>query len=279
LYGVEKTMNLKEGLKFIDSIEELSAMPGIALDTMAMLNDPRVSVKEIVDKVMLDQAMVSFILKNCNSPFYGIRTEITSLPRAISLLGYANLKSILMSYFLRNLYHVSGRNEIKERLWKHSIAVAVFSKNIAGRLGVDTEDAYVAGLLHDIGKMVLYLDDSEKYQNIIQAVESGKSDFITAEKEQLNLTHVDTGYFLTEKWKFSQLLKDVVLYHHDLRLFMGSDTIIGVVSFADQLSHVFMEKRYDDLDYFLKLFGLSETDVDNIVETSVKAIESFYSIL
>jgi len=272
-------MNLKEGFEFIDSIEELSAMPAIALDIMGMLNDPGASVKEIVVKVRLDQAMVSYILKNCNSPYYGIRQEITSIARAINLLGFTNLKSILMAYFMRNLYQLSGKNETKDYLWKHSIALAVFSKNLASLIKIDSDEAYVAGLLHDIGKIVLYLDDAETYHKIVKIVEEGKEDFVTVEKRMLQFTHVDTGYFLLEKWKFSQLLKDVALYHHDLQLFVGSDMIIGVVCFADQLSHVFLERRYDDLDIFIERFNIKEGDLDKLVEESTKEIEDFYKIL
>lgn len=273
-------MNLKEGLEFIDSIEELSAMPAIALDVMAMVNDMTTSVNDIAQKVRLDQAMVSFILKACNSPLYGVRQEVTSINRAINLLGYSTIKSILMSYFNRNLYRLSGKNEVKDNLWKHSVAVAVFTKTLCRRLKMDPEDGYVAGLLHDIGKMVLYLDDSDKYEEIVRRVGDGAApDFITAEKNILGMTHVETGYFLLEKWKFSQLLKDVVLYHHELKLFVGDDRIIGLVSLADQLTHVFIEKRFDDLDPFMEQFGLSGSDVDQVVEESLPIIEDFYSIL
>ncbi|MCP4215372.1 MAG: HDOD domain-containing protein, partial [bacterium] len=123
-------MNLEKDFKFIDKIEELAAMPSIALDLMAMLNDPSSSVTNIVDRVKLDQAMISYILKNCNSPLYGVRNEVTSIKMAVNLLGFSTLKSILMAYFMRNLYQLSGKNEIKDYLWKHSVAVAVFSKSL-----------------------------------------------------------------------------------------------------------------------------------------------------
>jgi putative nucleotidyltransferase with HDIG domain len=272
-------MNLKEGFEFIDKIEELSAMPAIALDIMGMLNDPSSAVKDIVAKVRLDQAMVSYILKHCNSPFYGIRQEVNSIARAISLLGFTNLKSILMSYFMRNLYHLSGKNEIKEYLWKHSVAVAIFSKNLSHIFKMDADEGYVAGLLHDIGKIVLYLDDSNTYQNIVKMVEEGKGDFLSSEKQMLQFTHVDIGYILLEKWKFSQILKDVILYHHDLQLFVGTDKIIGVVCFADHLAHVFMERRYENLDGFMEQFNIKESTLDQLVEKSTVEIEQFYSLL
>ena len=273
-------MNLKEGLAFIDKIEDLSAMPSLALDVMAMLNDPRSTVKEIVEKLQLDQAMVSSILKTCNSPLYGIRNPVTSISMAVNLLGYSNIKSILMSYFMRNLYRLSGKSPIKEQLWKHSISVAVFSRQLAAtKSKFDPEEAYLAGLIHDIGKIVLYMDNAAAYEKIIKIVESGQQDFITAEKQLLEYSHVDIGYFLLEKWKFSELLKEAVLYHHDAPTYMQGDKILAVVSFADQLSHVFLERRYDELNPFIKMFNFSEKELDKVVQMATAAIEEFYKIL
>jgi putative nucleotidyltransferase with HDIG domain len=281
LYPVffEEEMNLKEGFEFIDSIEELSAMPAIALDVMAMLNDPTSSVHNIVEKVQLDQAMISYILKSCNSALYGIRSEVTSVTMAINLLGYTNLKSILMAYFLRNLYNLSGKNEVKNFLWKHSISVAVLSKKLGEKLKANPDEAYLAGLLHDIGKMVLYLDNPEMYEKVLEQVEKNKKDFIVAENELFQFSHADAGYFLMEKWKFSDTLKDVALNHHEFELFLGSDQMIGIVCFANQLAGVFLENRQGDIDKFLERYNIPEPELEKIVQESRQMIETYTSIL
>ncbi|MCP5109008.1 MAG: HDOD domain-containing protein, partial [bacterium] len=200
------------------------------------------------------------------------------ISRAINLLGFSTLKSILMAYFMRNLYQLSGKNEIKNFLWQHSIAVAVFCKNLAIRLGAPPEEAYLAGLLHDVGKMVLYLDNPDNYAKVVEAVENGE-EFIDAENKFFQFSHADAGYFLMEKWRFSQLLKDVALHHHEFELFLGKDKIIGIVCFSDQLVHVFLEKRSGDLDKFLEMHNLSEKDLDKIVDDSLQMVEKYVSIL
>lgn len=272
-------MNLKQGLEFIDSIEELSAMPAIALDVMGMLNDPTSSVNEIVQKIQLDQAMISYVLKSCNSAMYATRTEITSIARAVNLLGYSNIKSVLMAYFTRNLYSLSGKNEVKNYLWKHSIAVAVFSKHLAKRLGAGEDEAYMAGLLHDMGKMVLYLDNPERYEKVLHEVEHNMKRFIDAENELYQFTHADAGYFLMEKWKFPEFLKEVALHHHEFELFLGDDKMIGIVCFANHLASVFLENRVGDLDQFLERYGMSEAELDKIVEKSKEMIETYTAVL
>ena len=275
----EEYMKLKEGYEFIDRIEELSAMPSIALDLMGMLNEPGSSVRTIVEKVQLDQAMVSYILKTCNSPLFGVRTQVTSIAMAINLLGFSNLKSILMSYFMRNLYQLSGKNEIKNLLWKHSISVAVFSKNLSAKAGTDPEEAYLAGLLHDVGKMVLYLDNPKNYARVIQEVDQNKKGFIESENELFQFSHADAGFFLMDKWKFSDLLKDVALHHHDCDPLTDKGKIISSVCFANELSHVFIENRAGDIDKFLGRFKFTEKELDKIVDESRKMIESYTEII
>lgn len=273
-------MNLKDGIDFINNVEDLSAMPSLALDVMAMLNDSRSSLNDIVGKLQLDQAMVSYVLKTCNSPLYGIRNEVTSISMAVNLLGYSNIKSILMAYFLKNLYRLSGRNELRESLWKHSISVAVFSKLIAKfNLLLEMEVAYLAGLLHDIGKIVLYMNDSESYEKVIQLVQAGKDDFISAEKRLLDYSHVEVGYFLLEKWKFSEMLKQVILNHHDPQHFMDNNKAIRIVAFANQLAHVYYEGQTEDFGPMMKIFRFSEDKLKQLVDEAIKIIEDYFSIL
>jgi putative nucleotidyltransferase with HDIG domain len=272
-------MKLKEGYEFIDRIEELSAMPSIALDLMGMLNEPGSSVRTIVEKVQLDQAMISYILKTCNSPLFGVRTQVTSISMAINLLGFSNLKSILMSYFMRNLYQLSGKNEIKNLLWKHSISVAFFSKNLSPKVGTDPDEAYLAGLLHDVGKMVLYLDNPVNYAKVIYEVDHNKKGFIESENELFQFSHADAGFFLMEKWKFSDLLKDVALHHHDCDPLTDKGKIISIVCFANELSHTFLENRVGDIDKFLGRFRFTEKELDNVVNESQKMIDSYTAIL
>ncbi len=271
-------MTLKHGFEFIDKIEELSAMPSIALDLMSMLNDPTSSVKTIVEKIRLDPAMITYTLKSCNSPLYGVRNEVSSVPMAINLLGFVNLKSILMSYFMRNLYQLSGKNEIKNYLWKHSISVAVFSKTLAPHTSCDPEEGYLAGLLHDIGKMVLYLHNPKDYEKVIEKVENESEEFVEAEEELFQFTHADAGHYLLEKWKFTDTLKNTVLYHHEDQHIEGPEKLIPLVAFADQLAHIYLEDRNGETERYIKKFNLSQAQLDKIIEQSLQTIDTYHSL-
>lgn len=272
-------MNLQEGLSYIDKLEDLGAMPSIALDLMGMLNDPSSSLRSIVERIQLDQAMISYILKHCNSPLYGVRNEVTSITMAINLLGYSNLKSILMSYFIKNLYQLSGKNEIKNYLWKHSISVAVFSRLLGEHSHNNPEEAYLSGLLHDVGKMVLYLDQPAKYESVIQEVEQKKRDFIEVEKELFQFTHADAGYFLMEKWRFSAMLKEVALYHHDVEQYRGNNKNVAMIDFANQICHHYLENREAKLDHYKSQHHLTDPQLENLARVGLKTIETLSAIV
>lgn len=250
-------------LSFIDAIEELSAVPTLAMDVMAMLNDPTINVKQIVQKIELDTGMAAFILKYCNSPLLGVRTEVNSISAAVNLIGFSRAKSILMSYFLRNLYNISGKKYITNSLWEHSVSVAFTARQMARHLNFrdeKREEAYLGGLLHDIGKLVIYYHIPKKYETLIQQAEKEKRSFLWVENEGLGYTHVEAGHRLVSKWEFPDLLKDSIRYHHIFSKYTGRAPIVGLVAFANSAVHFDFEKREDERppQAYLKLFGLSE---------------------
>lgn len=266
-------------LTFIDDIKELAAIPSLALDLMAMLNDSTTPVNDIIEKIKLDQGMVSFLIKCCNSPLFGIRREVNAIKMAVNLLGFINVKSILMSYFMRNLYNLSGKNNIIQFLWQHSISVAVFAKHLSNEFKYKEEETYLAALLHDIGKLILYIYKPNQYGDVIAEVENKGNDFLTVEDKIFGINHVDTGYYLMEKWRFSEFLKKSLLYHHQFDSFLGLDKDLGIIPFANHLVHVTMEHRHDDLDLFKKMYKISDKRLEEIKEEAFQIAMNYHAAL
>ena len=128
-------MGIEKELSFIDKIKKIPSIPVVILDLMALLNDQSTTIKDIITKLKVDQGLTTHILKCCNSALFGVRREINSIVQAVNLLGFLNLKSILMSHFVGNLYSSAGKNDIINDLWKHSVAVGVFAKELANHMG------------------------------------------------------------------------------------------------------------------------------------------------
>jgi putative nucleotidyltransferase with HDIG domain len=257
----------------IDGIEELQSLPTLALDVMAMLNDPSVSVKEVAGKIILDQSLVSFILKQCNSPLYGIKEKIITLSKAINLLGFTRIKSIMMSYFMRNMYRLAGSDKFKNYLWKHSIGVALFCREIGLHLtGKVSEGLYILGLLHDIGKLVLFLHKPEIYKEIINKAESTANDFVKIEKGIYGFDHAECGAMLLEEWKFPPEIINPVLYHHnESKYFKNADYNVAIVALANILYYnVLIEDNSPVLDDIFNQFGFNPNEIQKISEETTR---------
>lgn len=254
-------------------------MPKISTDLMEMFQDTSRSWKEISDKINLDPALATFVIKTSNSPFYGIKHEIRSTEGAIRMLGLAEIRSILMSFFLRNLYTGPGESEFMDSLWEHSVSVAVFAKVFASYLKINEEGVYLAGLLHDIGKLVINLYDSDTYAKIIEKADDLDEDIVFLEEDAFNFTHIDTGYYLLDKWNFSDFIKNAVLFHHFFISYRGNDPIVGLVAFANQLAHKYIDGKSVPLDIYLKKYRLSSDQVDAFAVQTMGVIEEYHSLM
>ncbi|MCP5108926.1 MAG: HDOD domain-containing protein [bacterium] len=272
-------MSGQKDLSFIDDIKELAAMPKISTDIMTMFQDASKSWKEIAEKIKLDPALALFILKTSNSPFYGIKHEIRTIENAIKMLGLPEIKSILMSFFLRNLYLSSKESAFMDDLWEHSISVAVFANELSSFLNIKKEEVYLAGLLHDIGKLVIHLHAPDEYAEIIDKADDLGEELTLLEEEAFNFTHIDTGYYLLEKWNFSEYLKNAVLFHHFFISYRGDDPIVGMVAFANELVRKYIDGKPAPLDIYLKHYGLAMDDVDSFAEKTVGITEGYHLMM
>ncbi len=266
-------MSILEELKFIDHIEELTAMPRVAMDLMALLSNPETPVRDVVARLSLDAALAAFILRYCNSPLLAVRNQINSITQAVNLIGFTKCKSLLMSYFIRNMYNISGKKYINDFLFEHSLSTAIIARELAAHLGVPDrkEQAYLTGLLHDIGKLVLYVHDPVRYEQLIHRVDGERKTFIFLEERTYGYTHVETGYYLMNKWGFSDLLDNSLRYHHYFENYTGPDPLTGLAAFANSTFHYAIDKLEELPKQYLEYYHLSEQEyarmLDHIIHT------------
>jgi len=252
--------------EIIAQIDEINAMPVVTLDLMGLLNEQGTTITDLSRKVKSDEALAAFILKNCNSPLYGIKSEIKSILQALTLLGFSRIKSILMTYINKNLYNISGKSEIKNKLWRHSVSVASFSQAIATHIKVDTEEAYLAGLLHDIGKLIIYNAEQKIFEKVLTEIELSGSESYLIETKFLGFNHMEIGSLIMEKWKFSNNLIESAQFHHT-NLNIGNNKFIGVVAFANEISHSEHDAKSDiKQSPFLKEYNISYDKLKKIID-------------
>lgn len=259
----------KQGdLSFIDGIEELRAIPSLVTEVTAMLNASYFDTKAIEEKIKLDPGMVTFILKFCNSPFLGLKAPILNLRFALDLIGPTTSKSILMSYFLRNLSNKSAKKSISGYLWEHSVLVAVMARELARHFNLEkiAEEVYLAGLLHDIGKLAIYLHDPENYESLLLEADGKRETIFPLETHYYGCSHVDAGYYLLNRWGLSDLLKDAVRYHHDIQNYHGGEHVVKLTAFANSTFHYAIERQGELPAFFLEKYNLSEEQFHRILD-------------
>jgi putative nucleotidyltransferase with HDIG domain len=273
-------MSIKEELSFIENIEEFPSMPSVVLTLMSKLNDPDTTIMELEELINMDPGLVSYVLKLTNSLIFGLREEVYVISRAIVLLGMSNLKSLMTSYSIRLLCKVITNPHAQEYIWNHSLSVAVITKVISEKImGGQQPDAYVFGLLHDIGKIVLYVHNGKKFQDALEHGVKKNLDFVSAEKKFFGFSHIEAGYFMTAKLGFSQKMKNIILFHHDPEFGPADDKAHWIVALANELAHHIYDNKAIDIRRYLDQINLTEDEFKDIVKNAQDQVEKYQSLL
>jgi HD-like signal output (HDOD) protein len=202
----------------VNSISHIATLPEITLKIIELVENPRSTAQDLNKLISNDPALVARILKVVNSAFYGLPGQIGSINRAIVLLGLNAVKNIVIAASLTKLFRggrVSPHFSAKD-LWAHSIAVGVFSKMIVGKLNNALPDeAFLAGLIHDIGILVELQAFREPLVEIAERASRESVRYIDLETQIIGVDHQALGAALTTKWKFPRSFQYVTGHHHN----------------------------------------------------------------
>ena len=203
--------------RILGKMKEIKSFPQFVVETLRKLNDRDSSASDVAMSLSRDEGLVIRTLKLANSAAYGISRDISSVTEAIAMLGYKNISNIVLSASVYSVMDKSLQGYALDRgqLWKHSLTVAYAARYIAQRFGKSIpEEAYVGGLLHDIGKVVLNDYVRFGYGIIVKLVEEKQIPFIEAETQVLGFDHAQVGARLVEKWGLPEAYGYAVAYHH-----------------------------------------------------------------
>jgi putative nucleotidyltransferase with HDIG domain len=215
----------------IECIDTLPTIPGVLKKLLKLVGDPRVSLNEIGNFVSSDPVLTTKVLKMVNSPVYGFPGRISSVSQAVLLLGLNVVKGLLLGVSVFELMQKSMMG-----LWEHSMGCSIIARLIARKMGLkEPEEVSVAGLLHDIGKVVMILQFPEEYEEAINLAENSGEPILEAEKEVFSITHATAGTWMTQKWKFPGNLTEVIEYHHKPQLSKRCPMDTAIVHLSDIL--------------------------------------------
>ncbi len=222
--------------QIIERVDRIPRLPSTAVRLVSVVCDPGSSIAEIVDAIRFDQAVTADVLRLCNSAYFGLSRRVDSLEAATRLLGTAKILQLVMAAHTRSLLGraQSGYGLAPGALWEHSVAVAhgcqLYARQFGlGQLGM----RFTAGLLHDIGKVVLNEFVGAEYAEIVRCVSHGEVSFIEAEQSVLGLTHAEVGARLAEEWSLPEELIRCIRHHHSPDALPEPDPAVDAVHLAD----------------------------------------------
>lgn len=222
--------------KVKDSIEKMPPLSPVVHKIIVVANDVTSSAQQLTDVIQLDPVLTAKVIRMVNSAYFGLPQEIKSLKQAVVMLGINTIKNVALSSALMGKIALQKGVLNAEEFWKHSIGVAVASKLIAMRLGVDKnllEEYFIAGLIHDIGKVLVNNFFPEEMKQIIEISQTKGGFIIDIEKDILGLTHEEIGIAIGKKWNFENNLLYAMGKHHIPTTKGGSAIYSMIVHIAD----------------------------------------------
>ena len=225
-------------LKRLPRVHELSTLPVVVNNVMQITQNPRSSAMEVGQAISQDQTLAANVLKMVNSAFYGFPQKISTITHAIVILGFNNIRNIVLTTSVFKMFAASkseSRFDV-EGFWKHSLACGVASRVLARRLGMkNLEEAFLWGLMHDLGKLVLYKYLMNEYAAVASLVNEKEILIRQAEKSVLGIDHTTVGYHVGKNWNLPPALLKVIRYHHHPGRAMASKRIVAIVHVADAI--------------------------------------------
>lgn len=199
--------------KAIMTTGDLPPMPVVATKVLQLVESGKADAAEISRAISSDPAVSARVLKISNSTFYGCRRKIQTLAEAVVVLGHNTIKGLAVAASVKEIYRPSGL--IENMLWEHSFGAALAAQIIAGHSSqVSADEAFLSGLFHDLGKIIMNLREKEKFRQVIERCYNEMLRFEEVEHTIFPYTHAELGGYVLEKWNLPEDLITSVMLHH-----------------------------------------------------------------
>ncbi len=195
----------------IEAVKQIPTLPGVLSKMTAMIHDPETSTEQLGGVISRDQVLAAKVLKLINSSFYGFPGRISSVSHALVLLGFNVIKGMVVS---ASVFDMMNRAVVG--LWEHSLGCATLSGIIARKLGEkESEEVFVAGLLHDIGKVMIKVSLPDDYDRIQRMSAVQEIVVREAEQEIVGVDHARIAQWVAAQWHLPEAIAEPMVYHHE----------------------------------------------------------------
>lgn len=203
--------------EILAKVDHLPPLPAVVQEILSQLQDPDFSMNRLMGVVRMDPGITAHVIEMCNSPYYGLRTKVSSLQQALVILGSQRLVEMVLSGQMMGALRQGqkGYRLARGDLWRHSMAAALLAQRLGEKLDFQEIPAlFTAALMHDVGKLILSEYVARDFERIETMVAQGQS-FWEAERAVLGVDHAALGAAVARKWNFPEDIAAAIAFHHD----------------------------------------------------------------
>jgi len=279
-------MTREEILDLVSKMDNLPRLPQVAIKLMEISMDDRTSAKGIADIVMEDPAITAYLLKLINSPFYGLREKVTTVSHGIALLGVDVVKNVVLSLAVLDIMkNKKAKNPALRQYWENSLYTAIAARLFAQQVSYPApEKVFIAGLLADLGSLILWEIDPILYRKVLRKDNGGRGDRSAAEKAFYGLDHREAGMALAQVWNLPEEYTGVISLYHNLDMLADLEdeairSLGEFVHLGSVVASIFILGEDGFKTGYLKsvafsLFNLQEKIVDALLLRSSRQLDS-----
>jgi putative nucleotidyltransferase with HDIG domain len=223
--------------QLIQGVQDLPSLPAVVMELLSNIEQEDIDISVLAKKVSYDQALTAKTLRLANSSSFGLQVKVATIQQAITFLGFQTTRNLITAAAVTGCFpngRCPGFND--KAFWRHSIATAACSRSLARRLRFNQDVAFTAGLLHDIGRLVLVSGHPQAYGEVLAWRAAHDGEWLDAERAVLGVDHVDAGVALAEHWNFSDTMRQAIAWHHAPET-AGAGFLAAIVHVANAVVH------------------------------------------
>jgi len=257
-------------------LNRLPALPRVLARLLRELNDDSLNLRNLVELISQDAALSLKVLAVTNSPLYRRQNPITSVEQSVNLLGLKMVRIIAVSASMQQFFNQFSPTATQKlnQFWQHSLTCAFLSRMIASSVSYpDADEAYFAGLLHDVGQLAMIVADAEEYSSILDSNQEDEA-LLDLERKWFGVSHCELGMQLIEHWELDPLLAQAVRHHHDeISLIRNAPELVKIVLLANAMSRLGIQKNCTAIPMANALFGIAMPDAMRLIAEAHASVE------
>ena len=260
----------------IETSRSLPTLPHILLQLIDICNQDEKGIRDLSKVINKDPSISERLLRLVNSAYYSLKQKITSIDQALLLLGMDAVKNIALSSSVYQVFHRPARKSAfnLKMFWWHSLSCASIARRLAIRTQYPAPDeAFLAGLMHDIGKIVLWNNFEQQYETILKNSSYRTADLLLGEQE-FGLGHAEAGAWLIRRWDLHSFMPDAVLYHHDQPdRILHASPLVQMVYTANRLCPIAAEERDEGISVSERILGLNPAELEELIGQAEEEVQ------